>query len=416
MAAHARLSPSSAHRWAHCPASLLLETQYPDESSEFADEGTVAHMLAERALREGCNALAYIGYRFTPRPGAAPLVVDEDMASYVQTYIDTVRSIAQGHELLVEQRVDFSRIVGIDGQFGTADAIVITNDEIQVHDLKYGRGVKVEAKDNEQLLTYGGAASDEFSMLGDFKRVRVFIHQPRLGHVSEAAYTTNEVEAFGQWLKARAERALACMESGAADEDFAPGEKQCRFCKHKANCKPLAQFNLNTVADDFVDLTGDIGTKLGGAMERITTSDNAHIASLMPYLDMIESWCKAVRGRVEAELLAGHPVPGYKLVEGRRGSRQWTNQEEAESVLKTMRLKVEEMFDLKLISPTTAEKLHKSGKIGPRQWPKLQSIITQAEGKPSVAPESDKRPALSLQADASEFEDVSAPETADDLV
>src|SRR5690606_11631223 len=112
--------------------------------------------------------------------------------------------------------------------------------------------------------------------------------------------------------------------------------------------------------------------QLGGAMERIATSDNAHIASLMPHLDMIESWCKAVRRRVESELLAGRPVPGYKLVEGRRGARQWTNQEEAESALKTMRLKVEEMFDLKLISPTTAEKLHKAGKLGPRQWQRLQ--------------------------------------------
>lgn len=416
MTEHARLSPSGAHRWANCPASLAAEAQYPDESSEFADEGTVAHMLAERALREGKDAATYVGYRFTPRPHAPPLVVDTEMAGYVQTYVDTVLAAAQGHDIMIEQRVDFSRVVGFQGQFGTADVIILAGDEIQVHDLKYGRGVKVDAEGNEQLRTYGAGALDEFGMLSDFKRVRMVIHQPRLAHVSEAVCTVEELETFGEWLKARAARAMACLEVGTEDDDFQPGEKQCRFCRHKANCTALAQLNLNTVADDFVDMTRDIGEQVGGALERVTTSDNAHIASLMPHLDMIESWCKAVRGRVEAELLAGNPVPGYKLVEGRRGARQWANQEEAEAALKGMRLKVEEMFDLKLISPTTAEKLHKAGKIGPRQWPKLQQIITQSEGKPSVAPESDKRPALVTQADAGEFDDVSQPETADGLV
>ena len=129
---------------------------------------------------------------------------------------------------------------------------------------------------------------------------------------------------------------------------------------------------------------------------------------------MIEGWCKAIRAKAEAELLAGHPVPGYKLVEGRRGSRRWTNDAEVEQTLKSMRMKLEEMYDFSLISPTTAEKLHKAGTIGPRQWPKLQGLITQSEGKPSVAPATDKRPALVIQATADEFADVS--EGVEDLV
>ena len=126
----------------------------------------------------------------------------------------------------------------------------------------------------------------------------------------------------------------------------------------------------------------------------------------MSTTDLIEAWCKAVRAKVEAELLAGNSVPGFKLVQGRRGARKWADLTAAEQALKAMRLKVEEMYDLSLISPTTAEKLHKAGTIGPRQWPKLQTLVVQPEGMPSVAPESDKRPALAVQASADEFDNV----------
>jgi hypothetical protein len=115
----------------------------------------------------------------------------------------------------------------------------------------------------------------------------------------------------------------------------------------------------------------------------------------MAAVPLVEDWCKAVRARLEAELLAGKPIPGWKLVQGRNGARKWANEGEAEATLKRMKLKVEEMYDLKLITPPMAEKLAKAGTIGPKQWPSLQGLIVQKPGPPSVAPETDKRPAWS---------------------
>jgi hypothetical protein len=123
----------------------------------------------------------------------------------------------------------------------------------------------------------------------------------------------------------------------------------------------------------------------------------------MAAVPLVEDWCKAVRARLEAELLAGKPVPGFKLVQGRNGARKWADEKTAEAALKKMKLKVEEMYDLKLITPPAAEKLAKAGTIGPKQWPSLQGLIVQKPGPPSVAPESDKRPAYSP---ADDFETI----------
>jgi hypothetical protein len=131
----------------------------------------------------------------------------------------------------------------------------------------------------------------------------------------------------------------------------------------------------------------------------------------MAAVELVEQWCKAIRGRVEKELLDGHQVAGFKLVQGKRGSRAWTNAEEVEVVMKSMRLKREEMYDLSLISPTTAEKLLKST---PKRWQRVAPFIKQSEGKPSVAPTSDKRPALELKPIESEFEAIN--EDVGDLV
>jgi hypothetical protein len=419
--AHALFSPSSAYTWIACKASTAAQLGQPDESSEYADDGTASHELAKWCLDAGNDAAAYMGRVI--KVGEREFEVDEERAEYVQMYLDSIRERIEAYkltgarvEMFVEQRLSIEHITGERGAKGTSDCVLIAvwedgRAEICVIDLKYGRGVEVSAVENYQGMIYAEAARNEHADFYDFTSVRIVIHQPRVSEKpSEWEITPTALQ---DWIKRvatpAAEQGMLYVESvdfvPLTLGDFVPGEKQCKFCKAKAVCPALAKHVEDTVNADFEVLAGaaDSPEKIAALLDA-DLLDNDKLGTIYASLDLIDSWAKAVRGRIEYELLNGNAVPGVKLVQGRRGARQWSSAEEAEALLKSMRLKSEQMYNFKVISPTQAEKLLKAE--SPRRWKKAESLITQRDGSPSVAPESDKHPALVIAPVADDFEAI----------
>lgn len=324
---------------------------------------------------------------------------------------------------------------------GTTDVWIIKGKVAHSLDLKWGMGIQVYAQDNEQQEMYTDAGLQEFDFLGEVEEIHLHILQPRMKHFDEAVLTRSQLDERIDAIRA-ASKTIAFT---PADQlPATAGPKQCRFCKVAPDeCKERIEYNLNLICSDFVDLEKgfvkvempqaekllaqsfgvtpkaiayhetesredgayflahftvkkpSIRPALEAATERLTTDSDERLATLMDACDMLESFPKAVRAEIERRLLKGDFTDArYKLVEGRMGNREFEDEEVAEAEMKAMRLKVDEMYNKKLISAPQAEKLLKES--NPRKWAKLQKLIVQRQGKPSVAPASDKRPALSM--------------------
>lgn len=397
--------------WFECPASLWLSKDEPDHGSAYAAEGTTAHALAEYCFNFGKPASGLIGMK----TAVNDIDVDEEMVDAVQSYVDTVNGIKDSMSELyvfdIEQRLDFSDLLDLSANintvntgytpkksFGTADVIILGDGELQIHDLKYGKGVRVSAENNRQLLIYALAAYHYYSLGCEINKISIHIHQPRLNHYSEFSVTPEDLIVFGKQLKDKAGIAYKIyLEGPQTDNDFCAGESQCRFCKAAGKCETLANKVAEKIGADFTNLDDEV-------IEDVSNNDGEALAQKFKAIDMIKSWIKAVETRVQAQLQQGNLVPGFKLVLSRQGNRAWTSEEEAENALKSFRLKHDEMYSRKLISPTQALKILKGSD---KRIAKLEEIITRSEGKPTVVPESDKRPAISP---ADDFTDLTQEE------
>lgn len=429
-AAHSKWSASGFEQRMLCPGSHVLQADKPNSSSKYAAEGTAAHQVLTWALQETRPAAAYLG-RVIEADGFA-FEVDDDMARHVQTCVDYVTDLAgDDGAVFADIRVNYSSYLDVPESeaWGTADVIVARGEELIVVDFKYGMGVEVSAERNPQMSLYAlGALQAYNGLVADFSRVRMAISQPRIKAApSEYDLSVDELEAWGRsTARSAVDICRNAVSSDNGDEIWqalflSPGEKQCKFCRAKATCPALRAEVASTVAMEYYAASPEDFDDLSTAVPN-DNSEAAWLAACLAKVDLIEDWCKAIRAETERRLLAGDNVPGFKLVQGKRGARQWADAKAAEETLKAMRLKEAEMYDFSVKSPTQIAKLgpkfDKQGNIvppkegeqkpviGPKQWNKVQALIVQKEGAPHVAPVSDSRPALVMTPVADDFENL----------
>ena len=410
--AHAILSPSSAKRWSACVAAPLEEKGCPDQTTGFAAAGTRAHRIAELTVREVFMKAELMAEERSERERLIREAAGEadDVQAHLAQYFDTIQGIteemegAESTDLRVELPLDVSDLTTEQGAHGTADFVAVADNDLYIGDLKYGAGVPVEAEKNIQLAIYAHAAMAVYEALEfSIERVHLIIVQPRCGGVRRWDTTADVIRGFGNALRARAELAMS-LYTGAAkpdDSSYMPSMEVCRFCKAKMKCEAYTAKVKEGLLGDYQVIDAAPTESLPEPVKAELTAipvptTAAQLAKAHEYLPIIEQWCKEVSGAVVARLQAGEDIPGLKLVEGRKGPRKWDDAKAAEEMLQSMRIKREQMYDLKLISPTTMEKLAKQGVIGARQAKRLRELITQSSGSPVVAPSDDPRPAIAV--------------------
>jgi hypothetical protein len=368
---HAELGASSAHRWMGCPGSVRLAASVEAAPSAYAEEGTAAHMLAERCLSGGVDAAALIGRELNGH------VVDAEMADYVQVYLDAVRAeLGRGDLLLVEQHFSLERLDPPAEMFGTADAVIYKSAwrRLVVFDLKYGAGVPVEAARNPQARYYALGACLALDHLV-VSEVEVVIVQPRAPHpagpVRRESVPAFELLEWSADLLDAAERALD------PDAALVPGD-WCRFCPVAGVCPALRERALTTAQIEFGE------APLYSPPDPATLTPD-EVGRLLSAAELVELWIRALRAHAHAELEACRPVPGWKLVP-KRATRRWRDEDTAPAQLQDLGLAEDELFVRKLRSPAQVEKL-----LGSKRKREIAALVVAESGGATLAPEADPR-------------------------
>jgi len=365
MGEHALLSASSAHRWLKCTPSPVLELQFEEQSSAFADEGTAAHALAEYKLRR------YLGQE-CERPESE--YENEEMERCTEEYLEyaaelitQAKTISKDAIILIEQKLDFSCYVP-EG-FGTGDLIVISDNVLEICDFKYGKGIEVSSENNPQMKLYALGALNLFGSLYDIKAVRMHIFQPRLENISISEISVDELTEWAETeLKEKAGLAIK------GEGKFLPGE-HCRFCKARHKCRARAESFLEMAKYDFKP-------------PHLLSDDE--VAELLEKAQLLSQWASDLWAyATEAAINEGKEWKGYKLVEGRTNRKYVDEQKVAELLIKSG---YSDIYKQSLLGISEMEK-----KLGKKKLSELLGgLIVKPEGKPTLVPENDKRPAISM--------------------
>ncbi|RKO63234.1 DUF2800 domain-containing protein [Caldibacillus debilis] len=377
---HALLAASAAHRWLVCTPSVRLEEQFPDTTSEYALEGTLAHEIAELKLRK------YFLEPMSQRSFSAKLnklkkheLFQEEMLRHTDTYLDYLKGLALSFSsapyVAIEKKVDYSAYAP-EG-FGTCDCIIIHGGDLYITDFKYGKGVPVSAEDNPQMKLYALGAYLEYSFLYPIKTAYLAIVQPRIDNISEWSLPIEELLAWGESIKPIAQKAFN------GEGEFVPGD-HCRFCRAKALCRARAEHY--TALEDFKGMKPPL-------------ISNEEVGQILEKAIALEAWVKELKEYALAEALKGEEIPGWKAVEG-RSVRNYVDIDKAFEHLKQNGIDEAMLYER---VPLTVAKLEKA--LGKKEFRSLleePGLVEKQPGKPTLVPASDKRPAIQTAPEAAE--------------
>ena len=392
--AHALLSASGASRWINCPPSARLEEHFPeDRSSDFANEGTLAHEFGDVRLQYTLGFIDMSRYIELSMAEKKNKLYSPEMDDEVEKYVDycvdafhTANRTGTGAEALIEERFDLTEY--IEDSFGTGDFNIIADDTLEIIDLKYGKGIRVDAKDNSQLKLYGLGALKKYELSYDIHTIKMTIVQPRLDHISSWEISVAELEHWGETVVRPKAKLAYAGEGQQCSGDW------CRWCKCKAQCATFAKQSIEAAKIEFQDEEEPKNIQL-------LTDDQ--MLEIYAKLTLIQMWIKAVDEHIKKEALAGKKWEGYKLVSG-KSDRKWSDEEGVKTKL------LEEGFESKQFINTTV-KIKGIGDIeklvGKKEFPTIMGdLVIKPAGAPTLVPNSDKRIAInSIESAKEDFRD-----------
>lgn len=382
MSEHALLSASASHRWLNCTPSVRLEESLPEKTSEYAEEGHLAHEIAELKLRKYCiEPMGLRSFNSRIKKLKDNPLFQEEMLKYTDDYLDYVSGIIHSYNappfIAIEKKIIYSEYAP-EG-FGTGDCIIIGGNTLRVIDFKYGKGVPVSAERNSQMMLYALGAYTEYSFLFGIDTVTMAIVQPRLDSISEYSMPINELLAWGEEIKPIAQKAFK------GEGEFSPGE-YCRFCRAKALCRARSEFN--TSLEDFKQMKPPL-------------ISNEEVGSILEKAQYLAKWAADLEEYALGECLKGNEIPGWKAVEG-RSTRQFTDQDKAFEALKANGIEEAMLYERKPLTLSATEKL-----VGKAKFKELLSeYINIPPGKPALAPISDKRQAITRSTAEDDFKNI----------
>lgn len=363
MTNHSLLSASSSHRWLHCPPSARLCEGYDDKGSNFAAEGTDAHALCEYKLRAALGMEAKDPTEDLSWYDAEMEESANGYAAFVMELVEEAKKNCSDPVVLIEQRLDYSRYVA-EG-FGTGDCVIIADGTLHIVDFKYGRGILVEAEDNPQMMLYALGALELFDCLYDIDTVSMTIFQPRRGNVS--TYTLPKADLY-EWADTVLAPAAELAWSG--EGEYHCGE-WCQFCKAKADCRERANANMELAKYEF---------------KQPPLLTDEEVEEILGRIDELIAWASDIRDYALQAAIGGKHWTGYKLVEG-RSNRKYTDER---AVVAAVRAAGYDPYEHKVLGVTAMTTM-----LGKKQFNDiLGGLVTKPQGKPTLVPDSDKRPAM----------------------